>query len=91
MNTIIEIKDSAYAKLLAKSLPRPIHSGAEHAQLTGMLLQLEITKGSALEIPGRGSANQRELAVDFTGARTDDFGIRQRSEEATDGNLREAV
>jgi HTH-type transcriptional regulator/antitoxin HigA len=41
MNTTIEIKDSVYAKLLAKSLPRPIHSRAEHHRLTGMLLQFD--------------------------------------------------
>jgi len=41
MSTTIEIKDSIYAKLLAKSLPRPIHSGAEHARLTEILLQLD--------------------------------------------------
>jgi HTH-type transcriptional regulator / antitoxin HigA len=36
-----EIKDSVYAKLLAKTLPRPIQSEAEHARLTEMLLQLD--------------------------------------------------
>ena len=41
MSTTIEIKDSVYAKLLAKSLPRPIHSEAEHTRLTEMLLQLD--------------------------------------------------
>lgn len=41
MSTTIEIKDSTYGKLLAKSLPRPIHSESEHARLTGMLLQLD--------------------------------------------------
>ena len=41
MTTTIEIKDSVYAKLLAKSLPRPIHSAAEHARLTEMLLHLD--------------------------------------------------
>jgi HTH-type transcriptional regulator/antitoxin HigA len=30
-----------YAKLLAKSLPRPIRSEAEHARLADMLLQLD--------------------------------------------------
>lgn len=34
MSTTIEIKDSVYARLLAKSLPRPIHSPGEHARLT---------------------------------------------------------
>ena len=41
MSTTIEIKDSTYAKLLAKSLPRPIHTETEHARLTGLLLQLD--------------------------------------------------
>jgi HTH-type transcriptional regulator / antitoxin HigA len=41
MSPTLEIKDSAYAKLLAKSLPRPIHTVAEHARLTGILLQLD--------------------------------------------------
>src|ERR1039457_6152910 len=41
MSTTIEIKDSIYAKLLAKSLPRPIHSEAEHTRLTEMLLRLD--------------------------------------------------
>ena len=35
------IKDSVYGKLLAKSLPRPIRTEAEHERLTGMLLQLD--------------------------------------------------
>ena len=41
MGATVEIKDSVYAKLLAKSLPRPIHSEAEHARLTEMLLGLD--------------------------------------------------
>jgi hypothetical protein len=39
MSTTAEIKDSVYAKLLAKSLPRPIHTAAENARLTNMLLE----------------------------------------------------
>ena len=35
------IKDSVYAKLLAKSLPKPIRTAAEHARLTEMLLELD--------------------------------------------------
>ena len=35
------IKDSIYAKLLAKSLPRPIRSEAEHERLTATLLALD--------------------------------------------------
>ena len=41
MSTTIEMKDSVYAKLLAKSLPRPIRTEAEHARLTAMLLELD--------------------------------------------------
>ena len=41
MSTTIEIKDSVYAKLLAKSLPRPIRTEAEHRRLTAMLLELD--------------------------------------------------
>jgi HTH-type transcriptional regulator / antitoxin HigA len=41
MSATIEINESVYAKLLVKSLPRPIHSGSEHARLTKMLLQLD--------------------------------------------------
>jgi HTH-type transcriptional regulator / antitoxin HigA len=41
MSTTIEIKDSVCGKLLAKSRPRPIHSAAEHARLTKMLLRLD--------------------------------------------------
>jgi HTH-type transcriptional regulator / antitoxin HigA len=41
MSTTIEIKDSAYAKLLAKSLPWPLHTAAEHARFMGILLQLD--------------------------------------------------
>ena len=41
MSTTTEIKDSVYAKLLAKSLPRPIHTEVEHARLTEMLLELD--------------------------------------------------
>ena len=41
MSTTLEIRDSVYAKLLAKSLPRPIRTGAEHARLTAMLLEMD--------------------------------------------------
>ena len=41
MNTLVQMKDSVYAKLLAKSLPRPIRNEAEHARLTAMLLGLD--------------------------------------------------
>jgi HTH-type transcriptional regulator / antitoxin HigA len=41
MSTTTEIRDSIYAKLLAKSLPRPIRSEAEHERLTAILLALD--------------------------------------------------
>jgi hypothetical protein len=41
MSTPTEITDSKYAKLLAKSLPRPIHSEAEHNRLVQILLDLD--------------------------------------------------
>ncbi len=41
MTTTTEIRDSVYAKLLAKSLPRPIRTEAEHTRLTKMLLDLD--------------------------------------------------
>lgn len=41
MGTTIENKDSVYAKLLVKSLPRPIHSETEHARLMKALLELD--------------------------------------------------
>ncbi len=41
MSTTTEIKDSVYAELLAKSLPRPIHSEAERARFATTLLALD--------------------------------------------------
>ncbi len=41
MSTATQIKDSVYAKLLARSLPRPIRTRAEHARLSGLLLELD--------------------------------------------------
>ena len=41
MSTTTEIRDSVYAKLLAKSLPRPIRSETERARLTASLLALD--------------------------------------------------
>jgi HTH-type transcriptional regulator/antitoxin HigA len=41
MNATTEIKNSVYAKLLAKSLPRPIRTEAEHERATEMLLELD--------------------------------------------------
>src|SRR5437660_400489 len=41
MSTATETKDSTYAKLLAKSLPRPIRSRTEHERLVEMLLELD--------------------------------------------------
>jgi len=41
VSTLTEIDDVAYAKLLARSLPKPIRSRSEHARLTAMLLELD--------------------------------------------------
>jgi HTH-type transcriptional regulator/antitoxin HigA len=41
MSTTIGIKDSVYARLLAKSLPRPVRNEAERERLTRMLLELD--------------------------------------------------
>src|SRR5229473_4160688 len=41
MNATTEIKNSVYAKLRAKSLPRPIRTEAEHERATEMLLELD--------------------------------------------------
>jgi len=41
MRATIEIDDSAYAELLAKSLPRPIRDDREHERLTSLLLELD--------------------------------------------------
>ena len=41
MHTTLEINDSAYAKLLARSLPRPIRSDEEHARFISLLLDLD--------------------------------------------------
>ena len=41
MSTTTGINESAYRKLLAKSLPRPIRTGDELKRLTGMLLALD--------------------------------------------------
>jgi HTH-type transcriptional regulator/antitoxin HigA len=41
MSTTTEIRDSIYAKLLVKSLPRPIRSDAELERMTASLLALD--------------------------------------------------
>ncbi len=41
MSTTTEIKHSVYAKLLAKTLPKPIRTATEHARLTASLLALD--------------------------------------------------
>jgi HTH-type transcriptional regulator / antitoxin HigA len=41
MNATNEMRDSVYARLLAKSLPRPIRTEAEHQRLTERLLELD--------------------------------------------------
>src|SRR3954469_3061653 len=37
----LEIRDTVYGRLLAKSRPRPIHTQAEHIRQTEMLLDLD--------------------------------------------------
>lgn len=44
MSTTMEIQDSVYAKLLAKSLPKPIRTEAEHAKFVESLLKLDERK-----------------------------------------------
>ena len=41
MSAALEINDAVYAKLLAKSLPRPIRTDEEHQRLTALLLELD--------------------------------------------------
>ena len=41
MSATITMKDSVYAKLLAKSLPRPIRTKDEHDRLTKQLLEID--------------------------------------------------
>ena len=41
MTITSELTESVYADLLARSLPQPIHSRAEHDRLTRILLQLD--------------------------------------------------
>lgn len=41
MSAIPEINEVAYAKVLAKLLPRPIRTDEEHERLTRMLLELD--------------------------------------------------
>jgi HTH-type transcriptional regulator/antitoxin HigA len=49
MNTTIEIRDSVYADLLAKSLPRPIRTDTELAHFTETLLALDEREGLSPE------------------------------------------
>jgi HTH-type transcriptional regulator/antitoxin HigA len=41
MNATTAIRESVYAKLLTKTLPRPIRTAAEHSRLTALLLELD--------------------------------------------------
>ncbi len=41
MSATPQINETVYRKLLAKSLPRPIRSEAEHRRLTALLLELD--------------------------------------------------
>jgi hypothetical protein len=49
MSMIGEITESVYADLLARCLPRPIHSRAEHHRLTQVLLELDERDELSLE------------------------------------------
>jgi HTH-type transcriptional regulator/antitoxin HigA len=49
MTATFEIREPVYAKLLAKSLPRPIRTDAEHARLTASLLALDERDDSSPE------------------------------------------
>jgi hypothetical protein len=61
MSAATQIEDSVCAKLLARSLPRPIRTKAEHARISGLLLELDEreavhqqgTKQAAGGIPAR--------------------------------------
>jgi len=52
------IKDSAYGKLLAKSLPRPIQTEAEHKRMTNMLLDLDEHKHIWPVLGNKGGATE---------------------------------
>jgi len=41
VNATLDINNSVYAKLLAKTLPRPIRTDEEHQRLTALLLKLD--------------------------------------------------
>jgi len=41
MGTTVKINETAYARLLAKSLPRPIRNRREHERLIQLLLELD--------------------------------------------------
>jgi HTH-type transcriptional regulator/antitoxin HigA len=60
MSATTEIRDSVYAKLLAKSLPRPIHSDAEHARLTASHARLT---ASLLALDERDDLSPEEEAL----------------------------
>jgi HTH-type transcriptional regulator/antitoxin HigA len=49
MSSAIEINNARYAKLLAKSLPRPIRTAAEHTRLIKTLLELDERDGLSPE------------------------------------------
>lgn len=49
MTATLDIKEPVYAKLLAKTLPRPIRTEAEHARLTALLLELDERDGLSPE------------------------------------------
>ena len=49
MSTNSAIRERVYAKLLTKSLPRPIRTAAEHARLTAVLLELDERESPSVE------------------------------------------
>jgi HTH-type transcriptional regulator/antitoxin HigA len=49
MSTTLEISESVYRELLAKTLPRPIRTDEEHERLTALLLELDEREDRAPE------------------------------------------
>jgi HTH-type transcriptional regulator/antitoxin HigA len=49
MSTNAAIRERVYAKLLTKSLPRPIRTAAEHSRLTAALLELDERENPSAE------------------------------------------
>jgi HTH-type transcriptional regulator/antitoxin HigA len=49
MSANTAIRERVYAKLLTKSLPRPIRTAAEHSRLTAVLLELDERENPSAE------------------------------------------